>query len=165
MGIGIHTKPNRGITNDWITPPEILKALGTFDLDPCVCTPQPWPTARQMFNREQNGLSQEWHGRVWLNPPYGPEAWEWLAKLAEHGRGTALIFARTETEGFVREVWRKADAMLFLEGRLHFHHPNGARAKGNSGGPSVLVAYGADDAEKLADCGLTGAYQRGWTVK
>ena len=35
--------------------------------------------------------------------------------------GIALIFARTETEGFVREVWGKADAVLFLHGRLNFH--------------------------------------------
>jgi len=36
-GIGGHTKAYRGATDDWITPPHIVGALGRFDLDPCAC--------------------------------------------------------------------------------------------------------------------------------
>lgn len=73
---------------------------------------------------------------------------------------TALIFARTETEGFVEQVWKKATAVRFLYGRLHFHHPDGTRARANSGAPSVLVAYGAEDAARLATCTIPGQFIR-----
>lgn len=156
-GIGSHTAPNKGATDSWITPRLIIDALGPFDLDPCECTPQPWSCARQSFTVSDNGLTSTWAGRVWLNPPYS-EAGKWLKRLADHGRGTALIFARTETADFREYVWKRASALLFLWGRLHFYHPNGSKAKGNSGGPSVLVAYGRSDAEILKTCGLSGAF-------
>ncbi len=143
-------------TTTWLTPPHVLSALGPFDLDPCAAPN--WPTARRHIILPADGLAAEWSGRVWLNPPYGTAVGQWLARLADHGQGTALIFARTETDGFVREVWSKADALLFLYGRLHFHRPDGMRAPANSGAPSVLVAYGARDAHILARCGLPGAY-------
>lgn len=108
------------------------------------------------YTRED--VAHDWAGRVWCNPPYGLQAWTWLERLADHGQGTALVFARTETAGFFRTVWRRASALLFLEGRLHFHHPDGTRAPANAGAPSVLVAYGDYDAHRLATCGLPGAY-------
>jgi len=148
-------------TTTWLTPPRIIDALGPFDLDPCAA--QGWITAERHILLPDDGLAAEWSGRVWLNPPYGAEVWDWLAKLAEHGQGTALIFARTETAGFVREVWQKATGLLFLHGRLHFHHADGTRAAANSGAPSVLVAYGDHDAEalllaSLSKDGLDGTY-------
>lgn len=78
--------------------------------------------------------------------------------MVEHGVGTALIFARTETEIFFETVWRAATAVLFLEGRLYFHHVDGTRAKANAGAPSVLVAYGDHDADILKRCGIAGQY-------
>ena len=74
-GIGSHTSPNRGKTNDWITPPHILERLGRFDLDPCESVTQPWPCAESGYTVLQNGLAHEWFGRVYCNPPYGDEAW------------------------------------------------------------------------------------------
>ena len=120
--MGSHQSHRMG-TDVWLTPPHILDALGPFDLDPCSSLDRPWDTARQHYTVEDDGLAQDWAGRVWCNPPYGLQAWTWLERLADHGQCTALIFARTETAGFFRTVWRRASALLFLEGRLHFHHP------------------------------------------
>lgn len=156
MGIGIHTKPYRGLTDEWLTPPEILKALGSFDLDPCAPLNRPWDTAAKHHTIEDDGLAQTWEGRVWLNPPYGPQTWKWLERLAAHGDGIALTFARTETEGFFRTAWR-ADALLFFKGRLYFHHATGQRASGNAGGPSVLLAFGERNVQALRDSGIPGA--------
>lgn len=144
----------------WLTPPEILTALGTFDLDPCAVTPpRPWPTAKSHYIRSDNGLMKPWDGRVWLNPPYQThKIRKWLARMADHGIGTALIFARTETQHFAQHIWPVCDALLFLDGRLHFHYPTGDRATANSGAPSVLCAYGVDDADALAGCDLPGAF-------
>ena len=125
------------------------------DLQPRPMCASPAPLG---YTAQDNGLQKPWHGRVWLNPPYGLEAAQWLARLAAHGAGTALIFARTETEMFFENVWSKASALLFLKGRLHFHYVDGRRAAANGGAPSVLIAYGEQDAEILKTCGLPGAF-------
>jgi hypothetical protein len=149
----------RMLTDTWLTPPEILASLGPFDLDPCAAPdPRPWPTAARHITRPADGLLAEWAGRVWLNPPYGPQTGQWLARLAGHGRGTALVFARTETTWFASAVWGRASGALFLHGRIHFCRPDGTRAPDNAGAPSVLVAYGEDDARLLRGCGLDGTF-------
>jgi DNA N-6-adenine-methyltransferase Dam len=152
----------------WLTPPFILEALGPFDLDPCAGPePRPWPTAKRHWGHADNSLQRPWEGRVWLNPPYGPKASiaPWLRRMAAHGRGTALIFARTETAIFFETVWERAAAVLFFRGRLFFHRKDGALPKhktgsGNAGAPSVLVAYGEADAIALECSGLDGKYIR-----
>jgi hypothetical protein len=161
--IGGHHSAAPGTTT-WLTPPHIIPALGgweSFDLDPCAAPPpRPWATARRMNALEDgDGLALDWSGRVWLNPPYtSVEISRWLRKLADHGQGTALIFARTETAAFEREIWQRAAGLLFLFGRLHFHYPDGSRARANAGAPSVLCAYGADDLDRLAAADLDGAF-------
>lgn len=151
------------VTTSWLTPPAVLDALGgweDFDLDPCAAPlPRPWPTAWLMNSESDgDGLALDWRGRVWLNPPYGAAVESWLRKLADHNRGTALIFARTETEPFRRQVWERAAGLLFLHGRLFFHRPDGSRAEFNGGAPSVLCAYGPEDMDRLAACSLDGAF-------
>ncbi|AYR02894.1 DNA methyltransferase [Gordonia phage Gaea] len=160
--VGARGENNATGTDTWLTPRRVLDALGTFDLDPCAA-PQPhrWPTAQHHLTYLDDGLSHEWFGRVWCNPPYS-RAWRWIDRLADHGNGIALLFARTETEQFAEQVWGRADGVLFLRGRLTFHEADGRRAKGNAGSPSVLVAYGRRNAETLATCGLPGAFVPGW---
>lgn len=138
----------------WLTPPEILKPLGKFDLDPCSPANRPWDTAAKHISLPADGLVAEWSGRVWLNPPFGKSAAHWLRKLAHHGNGIALIPARTETEMFYKNVWGHADAVCFLRGRPHFHRLDGSRAAFNSGAPICLVAYGKANARVLKACGL-----------
>lgn len=158
--MGTHPYKSRPVagTHVWLTPLEILITLRPFDLDPCAAPePRPWPTARRHIALPEDGLSAEWHGRVWCNPPFGDNTWAWLERMAAHGNGIALAFARTETIGFHRWVWESADAVMFLKARPHFRHPDGTRAKGNSGGPICLIAYGESNAEVLRTCGLDGA--------
>ncbi|MEG1587202.1 MAG: DNA N-6-adenine-methyltransferase [Bacteroidales bacterium] len=154
-GIGSHQSAKMK-NDEWLTPPELIRSIGEFDLDPCAPVNRPWNTAKKHYSIKEDGLSKSWAGRVWLNPPYGREAAKWLDKLAKHGDGIALVFARTETEMFFRYVWNKASALLFIEGRLHFHYVTGERAKANSGAPSVLIAYGYQCADILAQCGIKG---------
>ncbi|WP_019025426.1 MULTISPECIES: DNA N-6-adenine-methyltransferase [unclassified Thioalkalivibrio] len=142
--------------DEWLTPPKILHALGPFDLDPCAPVNRPWPTANEHLTVLDNGLTQPWRGRVWLNPPYGDQTGHWLERLVRHGDGVALIFARTETAMFFEHVWARADALLFLRSRLHFHHVSGERSEHNSGAPSVLIAYGEINVRSLKTCGLKG---------
>jgi hypothetical protein len=138
----------------WLTPPEILKALGTFDLDPCAPAVRPWDMARDHISLPADGLEAEWRGRVWLNPPFGSKAAAWLRKMKDHGNGIALIPARTETAMFYESVWGGGDAVCFLKGRPHFHRADGTRAAFNSGAPICLVAYGLDNVEALERASL-----------
>lgn len=142
--------------DEWLTPPEILAKLGRFDLDPCAPAPErrPWATADRHFSVEDDGLACPWHGRVWMNPPFGRQAIKWMRRLADHGDGIALIPARTETAMFVETVWRRADAVLFIAGRPHFHRVDGSRAQFNSGAPICLVAYGIHNVAALQRSGL-----------
>lgn len=96
-------------------------------------------------------------GRAWVNPPYD-NVGAWLRRLADHGDGIALVFARTETAWFVDHVWGRATGLRFLHGRLHFYRPEGYRAAHNAGAPSVLVAYGDRNARVLEHSTIPGTY-------
>lgn len=142
MSLSSHQKPTRGKSVDWLTPPEIVKSLGPFDLDPCCPENMPWRTATEMLTKADDGLSRVWDGFVWMNPPYGDEVSKWMGKMVRHNNGIALVPARTETRWCFGHVWPSAQAVLFLRGRPHFHYPDGKRAPYNSGAPIMLVAYG-----------------------
>ena len=142
-------------THEWLTPPELLHALGVFDMDPCASQFQPWRTASQQFTIEEDGLAREWSGRVWCNPPYGPHAEKFLHRMASHGNGIALIFARTETKAFQKYCWQRADGMLFMAGRIKFRLPGGG-VSGPAGAPSVLIAYGKQNVEALRRSRIPG---------
>lgn len=150
------------MTDTWLTPPAIVEALGgweSFDLDPCASIDQPTRTARRQITETDNGLLVSWHGRVWVNPPYSsPLVVRFMARLAEHGRGTSLTFARTETEWFHRYVWPVAAGVLFIRGRLRFLLPDGSSSRKDAGAPSILLAYGDEDLERLAAAPIDGSF-------
>lgn len=171
-GMGGHHSA-RSATDEWLTPPGLIEALGgaaSFDLDPCALVDRPWDTALRHLTVLDNGLRMPWEGRAWVNPPYSAVGL-WLARLAHHGAGTALIFARTETAAFFDHAWERATALLFMRGRINFHlgrpwtdprtgrrYAVGDRAPGNAGAPTVLCAYGVRDADVLAFCGVAGQF-------
>jgi len=144
--------------DEWLTPKNIIDDLGVFDLDVCAPIVRPWDTAREHYTKENDGLSQCWNGYVWCNPPYGRETGKWLSKMSTHDMGIALIFARTDTKMFFEHVWNSASSLLFVEGRLFFHHVDGKRARSNSGAPSVLVAYGSYATKRLFESGINGKF-------
>jgi hypothetical protein len=153
-----------------ITPQWILDPLGAFDLDPAGNDPRPWDCAATTYTEADNGLVLPWFGRVWLNPPFDRRVvGAFIDRLARHGRGTALVHVRTETDWF-GGIWRHASALLFLAGRVIFHAPDGDLIRisnpgakhfgkaANSGAPVVLAAFGTDDADVLALCGINGHF-------
>lgn len=142
---------------EWLTPPELVKKLGHFDLDPCSPINPPFLHAENNFTVIDDGLKKEWIGRVYLNPPYGRGMELWLEKLKNHGNGIALIFARTETKCFFEHIWNDADALLFVKGRIKFYHISGKQA-GTPNAPSVFIAYGKKNAEILQNSGIEGRF-------
>ena len=142
----------------WLTPTHLVEPLGKFDLDPCGAPGHRLAYRTYRIDDGEDGLELPWEGRVWLNPPYGKQAEPFLKKMVQHGHGTALVFARTETKSFHENVWQAATACLFLRGRVSFLHSDGTKASANAGAPSVLVAYGAEDAAALLLSGIPGKY-------
>lgn len=144
-----------GLNDEWLTPPELQQALGKFDLDPCSPIERPWPTAHAHLTIEDDGLSHQWTGRVWLNPPFSRrERPLWMRKMAEHGNGIMLVPAATETAAFDEWVWKRADAVCFVKGRPHFHYVTGERSKANCGTAIALVAYGAENIAAFVQANL-----------
>jgi len=155
-------QPRANDRNEWLSPPDLIAKLGAFDLDPCAPIRRPWPTAARHFTIEDNGLARAWEGRVWLNPPYGKLIVPFMERLAAHGVGTALIFARTDSKWFHELVFSQADALCFMRGRPNFYLPNGSRSTSTGGAPSVLAAYGPYDVDRLYQSGILGWY---WNLK
>lgn len=144
--------------DEYLTPSWIYNPLGEFDLDPCAATKFPNRIAKKYFTKADDGLSQRWFGRVWLNPPYGRHIGDWVRRLEFHGNGIALTFARTDTKWFQEHVLAKADAVLFVGGRIHFCNSSAEKYKSNAGAPSVLIAYGRANAIALAECRIPGKF-------
>lgn len=163
------THEDRGNQNvDWYTPPWIFERLGMqFDLDPC----QPvegvtWIPAARKYTIINDGLKQPWFGKVWLNPPYGKHTSAWLTKMHEHRDGVALVFARTDCAWFHNSVAR-ADAILFLKGRIKFVDGLGVSGGSGAGSGSMLVAWGGENVialEAMQDVGHLIYPQRSWPI-
>ena len=119
-------KPEWWTSDHWETPPvyvtELEAEFGKFDLDPC-CESKT-AKAPKFYTKKEDGLSQPWQGKVFLNPPYsnpGP----WLEKAIREiyeGRASlvvALIPASTDTRWFHRFVKSQAE-IRFIQGRIKF---------------------------------------------
>jgi phage N-6-adenine-methyltransferase len=127
----------QGKNNEWLTPPEILEmardVLGAFDLDPASCEEANKNVkAARFYSAEDDGLTQEWHGRVWLNPPFSwPEIERFISKLigeVQAGRVTEAICLtdnKTDTAWF-RAANQVAAAICFTE-RIRFLRLDGGR--------------------------------------
>jgi hypothetical protein len=148
MGFTHDNKDN--ISVDWFTPPWVFEELGLeFDLDPC--SPEggiPWIPAKRYYTKEDDGLVQPWVGRVWLNPPYGKFTGPFLEKMHSHRHGVSLVFARTDCRWF-HDYAAKADAILFLKGRVSFVDGLGVTGGGGAGCGSMLIAWGEDCVDAL----------------
>lgn len=135
-----NTKTTEKTTNVWLTPIDFLQKLGTFDLDPCAAIGRPWDCAAENYTIQENGLLHPWHGRVWLNPPYGKEAAPFVARMAEHKKGLALIFMRSDTRWFQDFVLNTAHYIFLLRGRIRFCTIDGTPGQAPNAA-SCLVAW------------------------
>lgn len=141
---------------EWYTPLHILKSLGEFDLDPCAPINRKWDTAKKHYTKEDDGLSQDWEGRIWLNPPYGRSIIDlWMEKMSKHIDGIALVFAKTETQWFQKYVFPFADSILWIYGRIKFLDENYIPRKSGAGS-SCLIAYTEKDSDIISMSNIGG---------
>jgi ParB family chromosome partitioning protein len=145
--------------NEWFTPPEYIElarsVLGDIDLDPATHKQaQKTIRATNYFTKAEDGLTKEWCGRVWLNPPYAqPLIAHFVSKMVSErlaGHVTAAIMLThnyTDTAWF-HEAAITADAICFMRGRVKFYELDGEIAAPTQG---QAFFYFGSEAKKFAN--------------
>ena len=130
LHLGAHVGNNSG-NSEWYTPQAyvdaVREAIGGIDIDPCSCKAANGVVqAKTFYDEADNGLSLEWPGRVFVNPPYGDGTVDaFAAKLLGEiaaGRTTQAVFLVnncTETKWF-QSLISQASAVCFPRGRISF---------------------------------------------
>jgi len=148
-------QPQTEVTSDdYYTPKWVFDTLDLeFDLD--VASPPggpPFVPCKRYFTQEDDGLAQEWHGRVWMNPPYSAPRL-WIERFLEHGNGVALLpFAKSRA---FMSLWNSSAKMVYaadpgLVGLLFHRHGK----KEQIMFPVVLIAMGNENIAALEPFGV-----------
>jgi phage N-6-adenine-methyltransferase len=131
----------------WFTPTPYVErvraVLGEIDLDPASHpVAQHDIRARQFFTRTDDGLTRQWFGKVFLNPPYAqPDIRLFVERLADQiaaGNTTeAILLTNNSTEtGWFRTAWTLANVVCLTTGRINF-----VNREGQSGSPLQGQAF------------------------
>ena len=135
---------DRTTDNVW-TPMWIFERLGlVFDVD--VASPVggvPWVPARRYYTIHDDGLSQPWDGRVWMNPPFS-KCDAWVRRFLRHGNGIAML--PSGKTRWMDDIWQAADGIVKMPARFTYVRENGPYGIFM---PSFMFAMGADNAEAL----------------
>lgn len=126
-------------TDLWATPKsffDLYNSVYNFTLD--VCANAENAKCLNFFDKEQDGLKQEWNGVCWMNPPYGREIKHWVKKAYESSLNGAVVVcllpARTDTAWW--HDYCMKGKIEFIRGRLKF-----GEATTNAPFPSAIVVF------------------------
>lgn len=127
-------------TDLWATPQDFFNKLDAeFHFDVDVCALPENAKCSRYFTPEQDGLAQQWTGKIWCNPPYGRQIGRWVKKAEESSKAGAtvvmLLPARTDTKWFHKYIYGQAE-VRFIPGRLKF-----GGAKNSAPFPSMVVIF------------------------
>lgn len=112
--------------DEWYTPRDVFKAMDcVFDLDPCSPGVNHWVPSRRVYTKEDDGLTRDWEGFVFMNPPFGGrnEILPWLQAFVTHGNGIGVCFARMSA-GWMHK-YRPFDYYFHFNKKMQFVRPDG----------------------------------------
>ena len=143
--------PERVEPDERFTPRWVFDALDErFDLDPASPVEGgDHVPAEVKLTRLDDGLARDWHGFVWVNPPFS-NATPWAARFRAHGAG--LWLGPVSNARWFIDLARMADR-LWLMRDFPFDHPTHAGKRSSM--PLALVALGA-----RAGAAIDGAARR-----
>jgi len=73
------------------TPKWVFDALNCqFDIDVAASLLPTFVPTNKKYTEQENGLICNWHGLVWMNPPYSKPTL-WVEKFIAHNNGIALL--------------------------------------------------------------------------
>ena len=141
--------------NEWYTPKRYIElardALGGIDLDPASSViAQKTVRAKSYFTVENDALSREWQGSVWLNPPYAqPKIEHFVDKLLEEINSERVSKAILLTHNYTDTAWfqkaaEASHAICFTKGRVRFEAADGTIAAPTQGQAFFLLGCGCD---------------------
>lgn len=140
--------------DEWGTPPEIIAlardVFGEIDLDPASNErAQTVVLAKSYYTKAQDGLSCDWNGSVWLNPPYShPLIAQFTGHLLEQiesghvEEALCLVNNATDTE-WCQNLLARCAAVCFVGRRIPFLDRDGKPQKGTRQGQLVFY-FGSD---------------------
>lgn len=151
--------------NEWYTPQTHLDAayevLGNIDLDPASSEiANKTVQADRIFTIDDDGLTKEWAGRVWMNPPYAqPFIAQFVEKLASEYEAGRVTEAISLTHNYTDTVWfhraaKSCAAICFTRGRIGFLSPEGKKAAPTQG--QAFFYYGSKVAEFVSSFSRIG---------
>ncbi len=153
-----HNKKGVIASDEYYTPPEFVKRLGHFDTDPATPVNARWRTADVMYNKIDDGLTKEWQGRVFLNPPYShPLIEEFMKRMGEHHNAIALIIPKFGTKMFREIIYPYCDAIFILKERVKFYNMDYIQQR-SPVCQSMLVIYGKENILAVKNSGLQGQW-------
>ena len=134
---------NPSETVEWATPKDLfdeLNAKHKFDVDVAASSSnhlcKEWFGLDHYLDSRRDGLTGQWEGHVWCNPPYGRVIKDWVLKAQQHHDLVVMLLpARTDTKWFHELVLPYADVQ-FIKGRLKFGNSKTAAPL-----PSMIVTY------------------------
>ena len=145
-----NTVQHKLTSDDYYTPPWIFEKLAiTFDLD--VASPTGgchWIPATNYYDQQINGLTTDWYGNVFMNPPFS-KITPWVTKFIEHHNGIALL--PMSKSAWFDLIWNDAEAITTLPSNLKFVDPKGGNGSIFIG--SMLFAYGQHNVKALHNIG------------
>lgn len=128
-------------TDLWYTPEDFYQKYNdVFNFETDVCATHENAKCANYYTEETNGLSQNWKGICWMNPPYGRTIKEWMKKAYESSLNGAtvvcLVPARTDTNWW--HDYAMKGEIEFIKGRLKF-----GGSKNSAPFPSAVVIFKA----------------------
>lgn len=142
MPKGVRAMSVRSMREDWGTPRSVFDPLHAefqFTLDAAATAENAMVPTH--FTPEDDALTRDWSGRVWLNPPYGARNLDrWMQKAWRESSFceviVCLVPAYTGQPWWHRWVVGKASEIRWIKGKLRF-----VGAPSCATFPSCIVIY------------------------